>query len=114
MYNRYESALAQRQSESQLRAPRTYNPIDATHVVYKGSTYLMMASNNYLGLTHHPHVQERARQAILDYGTGSGGENIYSGKFTGINHLAWCEICYIVEMLNANNGNLADFCIGLF
>ena len=50
MYNRYESALAQRQAESQLRAPRTYNPIDATHVVYKGSTYLMMASNNYLGL----------------------------------------------------------------
>jgi hypothetical protein len=50
----------------------------------------------------------------FNYGTGSGGENIYSGKFTGINHLAWCEICYIVEMLNANNGNLADFCIGLF
>jgi hypothetical protein len=35
----------------------------------------------------------------FNYGTGSGGENIYSGKFTGINHLAWCEICYIVEML---------------
>ena len=81
MYNRYESALAQRQAESQLRAPRTYDPIDATHVVYKGSTYLMMASNNYLGLTHHPDVQERARQAILDYGTGSGGARLTSGSF---------------------------------
>jgi hypothetical protein len=38
-----------------------------------------------------------------NYVPGSGGESIYSGKFAGINHLAWCEICYIMEMLDANN-----------
>lgn len=81
MFNRYAKALALRQEESQFRSPRTYTPIDATHVIHEGSTYLMMASNNYLGLTHHPHVKERASQAIQQYGTGSGGARLTSGSF---------------------------------
>lgn len=81
MFNRYSAALVKRQEESQFRSPRTYTPIDATHVIHKGSTYLMMASNNYLGLTHHPHVKERALQAIQHYGTGSGGARLTSGSF---------------------------------
>ena len=76
MFNRYSEALVKRQEESQFRSPRTYTPIDATHVMYEGSTYLMMASNNYLGLTHHPHVKDRALQAIQQYGTGSGGARL--------------------------------------
>lgn len=49
--------------------------------MYEGSTYLMMASNNYLGLTHHPHVKDRALQAIQQYGAGSGGARLTSGSF---------------------------------
>ena len=81
MFNRYSEALVKRQEESQFRSPRTYTPIDATHVMYEGSTYLMMASNNYLGLTHHPHVKDRALQSIQQYGTGSGGARLTSGSF---------------------------------
>ena len=81
MFNRYANALRQRQETSQFRAPRIYTPIDATHVIHEGVTYLMMASNNYLGLTHHPHVKERALQAIQQYGTGSGGARLTSGSF---------------------------------
>ncbi len=81
MFNRYAKALTLRQEESQFRSPRTYTPIDATHVMYEGSTYLMMASNNYLGLTHHPHVKDRSLQAIQKYGTGSGGARLTSGSF---------------------------------
>ena len=81
MCNRYSDALIRRQEESQFRSPRTYTPIDATHVMYEGSTYLMMASNNYLGLTHHPHVKDRASQALQQYGTGSGGARLTSGSF---------------------------------
>lgn len=81
MFNRYAKALTLRQEESQFRSPRTYTPIDATHVMYEGSTYLMMASNNYLGLTHHPHVKKRSLQAIQQYGTGSGGARLTSGSF---------------------------------
>lgn len=81
MFNRYAKALTLRQEESQFRSPRTYTPIDATHVIYEDSTYLMMASNNYLGLTHHPHVKDRSLQAIQQYGTGSGGARLTSGSF---------------------------------
>lgn len=81
MFSRYAKALTLRQEESQFRSPRTYTPIDATHVMYEGSTYLMMASNNYLGLTHHPHVKKRSLQAIQQYGTGSGGARLTSGSF---------------------------------
>ena len=81
MFNRYSEALVKRQEESQFRSPRTYTPMDATHVMYEDSIYLMMASNNYLGLTHHPHVKERALQAIQQYGTGSGGARLTSGSF---------------------------------
>ena len=81
MFSRYTKALTLRQEESQFRSPRTYTPIDATHVIHEDSTYLMMASNNYLGLTHHPHVKERASQAIQQYGAGSGGARLTSGSF---------------------------------
>ena len=81
MFNRYANALRQRQETSQFRAPRIYTPIDATHVIHEGATYLMMASNNYLGLTHHPHVKDCALQAIQHYGTGSGGARLTSGSF---------------------------------
>ena len=81
MFQRYQTALSQRQEEAQFRSPRTYTPVDATHVIYHGSTYLMMASNNYLGLTHHPHVQTRAKHAVDTYGTGSGGARLTSGSF---------------------------------
>ena len=98
MFNRYAKALTLRQEESQFRSPRTYTPIDATHVMYEDSTYLMMASNNYLGLTHHPHVKDRSLQAIQQYGTGSGGARLTSGSFplfqeleTGLAQWKECE-----------------------
>lgn len=81
MFQRYRVALLQRQEEAQFRSPRTYTPVDATHVIYHDNTYLMMASNNYLGLTHHPHVQARAKHAVDTYGTGSGGARLTSGSF---------------------------------
>ena len=90
MFNRYSETLVKRQEESQFRSPRTYTPIDATHVMYEGSTYLMMASNNYLGLTHHPHVKDRALQAIQQYGAGSGGARLTSGSFPLFQELEHC------------------------
>ena len=40
-----------------------------------------MASNNYLGLTHHPQVKQAAITAIEKYGTGScGPSRLISGS----------------------------------
>lgn len=56
-----------------------YEPIDATHARLNGRTYLVLASNNYLGLTHCPSVQHAAAAAIMAYGTGSGGARLITG-----------------------------------
>ena len=53
---------------------------DATHISENGRQYLMLASNNYLGLTHHPSVQQAAIAAIREYGTGSGGSRLTTGN----------------------------------
>ncbi len=41
---------------------------------------LMMGSNNYLGLTHHPRVLEAAREALDRFGVGCTGSRLLNGN----------------------------------
>lgn len=77
----YKSQLQQLSDAKRRRQCTTYEPLDSTHVRLNGKTYLMMASNNYLGLTHHPQVLTSAQKAINAYGTGSGGARLTSGTY---------------------------------
>jgi 8-amino-7-oxononanoate synthase len=52
---------------------------DDTEVVIRGERKIMVGSNNYLGLTHHPYVLERAKQALYRYGTGCTGSRFLNG-----------------------------------
>lgn len=44
-----------------------------------GRTEVNLSSNNYLGLTTHPKLRERARQALDRYGVGSGSVRTIAG-----------------------------------
>jgi 8-amino-7-oxononanoate synthase len=60
-----------------------FRPIESTSgstVVTHGKRRVMIGSNNYLGLTHHPRVQEAAKQAIDKYGTGCTGSRFLNGN----------------------------------
>jgi 8-amino-7-oxononanoate synthase len=48
-------------------------------VVIEGRPTLMFGSNNYLGLTLHPDVVDAARNAVLEYGTGTTGSRTANG-----------------------------------
>ncbi|MEO0075542.1 MAG: pyridoxal phosphate-dependent aminotransferase family protein [candidate division WOR-3 bacterium] len=48
-------------------------------VIIKGKELIMLGSNNYLGLTTHPHVKEAAIKAIEKYGTGCTGSRFLNG-----------------------------------
>jgi 8-amino-7-oxononanoate synthase len=48
-------------------------------VTINGKPTLMFGSNNYLGLTLHPEVVAAARDAILEYGTGTTGSRTANG-----------------------------------
>jgi len=50
-----------------------------TVVKVDGKTKVMMGSNNYLGLTHHPKVLEAAERALHKYGSGCTGSRFLNG-----------------------------------
>ncbi len=59
-----------------------YIPIQgssATEVIVDGKKKVMIGSNNYLGLTHHPKILEAAQEAMKKYGTGCTGSRFLNG-----------------------------------
>jgi 8-amino-7-oxononanoate synthase len=50
-----------------------------TTVKIGGKSKVMMGSNNYLGLTHHPKVLEAAAAALKKYGSGCTGSRFLNG-----------------------------------
>jgi 8-amino-7-oxononanoate synthase len=60
-----------------------FRPIESTvgsAVVTHGKRRVMIGSNNYLGLTHHPRVLAAAKRAIDQYGTGCTGSRFLNGN----------------------------------
>lgn len=50
-----------------------------TVVTIEGQERVMLGSNNYLGLTHHPKVLEAAEKALKLYGSGCTGSRFLNG-----------------------------------
>jgi 8-amino-7-oxononanoate synthase len=70
--------LSRRRAEYQLRERIVAHPIDSTHIDVGGKRYVNFASNNYLGVTHHPRVL-RAIEESLKHGAGSAAAGLISG-----------------------------------
>ena len=51
-----------------------------TVVVIEGKKRIMLGSNNYLGLTHHPKVLDAATKALHRYGAGCTGSRFLNGS----------------------------------
>lgn len=81
MYEYFKEQLDAKVQNHNLRTLKEYCPIDAVRVERDDKEYLMMASNNYLGLTFDPRVIEGAVKGAQHYGTGSGGSRLVSGTF---------------------------------
>jgi 8-amino-7-oxononanoate synthase len=61
---------------------RAIEESDGSSVHIDGVRQVMIGSNNYLGLTHHPHVVESAIKAIEKYGTGCTGSRFLNGNLS--------------------------------
>ncbi|MBI4042753.1 MAG: pyridoxal phosphate-dependent aminotransferase family protein [Deltaproteobacteria bacterium] len=60
-----------------------FTPIEGSsgsQVTCYGKPHIMIGSNNYLGLTHHPEVKEAAKRAIDKYGSGCTGSRFLNGN----------------------------------
>ena len=81
MYKFFQEQLNNKINNLNFRTLTEYCPIDAVRVKRNDKEYLMMASNNYLGLTFDTRVIEGAIKGAQQYGTGSGGSRLVSGTF---------------------------------
>ncbi len=76
-----------------LRAKNLYRPLremsapQAVHTVVDGRPIISLSSNNYLGLTTHPHLVEAAANAVRDFGVGTGAVRTIAGDTTLIEEL---------------------------
>jgi 8-amino-7-oxononanoate synthase len=61
---------------------RAIESTGGSSVVTDGKRRVMIGSNNYLGLTHHPRVREAAKNAIDRFGTGCTGSRFLNGNLT--------------------------------
>jgi 8-amino-7-oxononanoate synthase len=75
----FTAELGRLRESDLLRGRRTLQPVDATHVELDGRRLINFASNNYLGLTHHPRVIEAVQVISERYGTGSGAAGLVTG-----------------------------------
>ena len=75
--------------ENELRAIRGKNLFrtlteiasgQSPEILIGGKKHILLASNNYLGLSTDPRVVEAAAAALSKYGTGSGGSRLVSGS----------------------------------
>jgi 8-amino-7-oxononanoate synthase len=74
---RLEVQLQQRMELHQFRERRPVRIIDSTHLEIAGRRCVNFASNNYLGLTHHPKLISLLRSS--PDGVGSGAAALVSG-----------------------------------
>jgi 8-amino-7-oxononanoate synthase len=60
---------------------------EGSRVEIDGRPRIMLGSNNYLGLTHHPEVIAAAKSAIDEFGTGCTGSRMLNGTLELHNQL---------------------------
>ena len=109
-YQNFRAQLEAKVKEQNKRSIKVYEPIDAVRVKRNNREFIMMASNNYLGLTHDLRVQQAAKYAVEQYGTGSGGARLTSGTFPLFNELELgiADFKHTEQALVFNTGYMAN------
>lgn len=78
----FESELAELRSRSLLRKLREIESPQQPEIESGGRRLLSFASNDYLGLATEPALREAAKQAIDDFGLGSGASRLITGTLS--------------------------------
>lgn len=109
-YQNFRAQLEAKVKEQNKRSIKVYEPIDAVRVKRNNREFIMMASNNYLSLTHDLRVQQAAKYAVEEYGTGSGGARLTSGTFSLFNELeiGIADFKHTEQALVFNTGYMAN------
>ncbi len=74
--------LSELNRHGMLRTLREIESAQGPRVTIAGQEYLLLCSNNYLGLANHPALIEAACRATCDFGAGSGASRLISGSMS--------------------------------
>ena len=84
----YKNSVAERCAKDDATKQRLkYEPYyhhferqEGAHVWLDGRELVLLSSNDYLGLNHHPKVQEAGQKALKKWGSSSTGSRIANGS----------------------------------
>lgn len=76
----YQAALLQREQDEQLRRLRSCRPVGPVEIAIDDRHLINFASNDYLGLSQHPFLKERAIEYVEKYGVGAPASRLLSGN----------------------------------
>ncbi len=76
-----EKELEERKSRHHLRYLRTVVPHSGVEVTVNGRPMLNFSSNDYLGLSGHPQLKQRAIEFMERYGAGSTASRLICGTY---------------------------------
>ena len=74
-----EQELERLKSADLYRKTRAFQSPQSRRVKLDGRELLMLSSNSYLDLCHHPEIISFARKTAEEYGTGTGGARLTTG-----------------------------------
>jgi len=77
----FQAALDRAEAQDRRRRLRPLEPLDGGRVRLGGRELIDVSSNDYLGLSRHPALIERARDWAARYGTGAGASRLVRGTF---------------------------------
>jgi glycine C-acetyltransferase len=71
--------LSNLKKQNLYRGLRILQDEQKSHTTFDGRSVVNLSSNNYLGLTTHPRLRERALEATKEFGVGSGSVRTIAG-----------------------------------
>jgi glycine C-acetyltransferase len=74
--------LEQLKAQGLYRHLRVLEDEQRAHTTFDGRSVVNLSSNNYLGLTTHPKLREKALEAIERYGVGTGSVRTIAGTMS--------------------------------
>ena len=108
--------LEAREAEGLTRRRRTIDSVQGARVVVDGRELVAFASNDYLGLAHHPDVVAAARDGASRWGAGAGASHLVCGHFAPhaareADLAAFARPCAGARALTFSTGYLANLAI---
>src|SRR6478736_4037346 len=80
--NSFDAELAELRERSLFRKLREFDSPQQPDLELAGRKLVNFSSNDYLGLAAEPALKEAAKQAIDEYGVGSGASRLICGTLS--------------------------------